>query len=235
MRDASSDPDPAPAPVAAAGADEALLASRARVVAASHAQRRRIELELHDGVQQDLVALAVNLQLVQGLMDVDPAGARELLEAMRGDIQAALDNVRALSNDVYPPLLTDRGLAESLAALGPAVGVAVRVEAGMLGRYPPEVEAAVYFCCVDAVKNVAADAGIGVRATISAWREPAALHFTVTDDGAAAEPATNAIGAGVLGMRDRVEAVGGWLAVHSSPGQGTTVAGTIPLGPDEDR
>jgi signal transduction histidine kinase len=209
-----------------------LFASRARVVAAAHGHRRLIELELHDGVVQDLVALAVNLQLVQGLMDVDPDRARALLADIRRDVHATLETLRTLSYDIYPPLLTDLGLGASLAAVGPAVGVAVRVEANAIDRFGPEVEAAAYFCCVDALQNVAAHAGPEARATISAWSDPLALHLTVTDDGCGFDPATTATGSGLLAMRDRVETVGGQLAVNSAPGHGTTVAATIPLAPD---
>jgi signal transduction histidine kinase len=217
--------------LAASSACGALFASRARVAAAAHRRRRLIELELHDGVVQDLVALTVNLQLAQGLLDADPDGARTLLAEMRGHIQATLETLRALSNDIYPPLLTDLGLAASFAAIGSAVGVAVRVEADALGRYGPEVEAAAYFCCVDALQNVAAHAGRRARASISAWSEPAALHFSVADDGCGFDPVTTAAGSGLRAMRDGVEAVGGQFAVTSSPGHGTTVAGTIPLPP----
>src|SRR5713101_462314 len=148
---------------------EELRASRARVVAAADAERRRIERDLHDGVQQHLVALAVNLQLARQLADSDPAAALTLLEEIGQAVREALDGVRALAQSIYPPLLLDRGLAEALRSAASGAGIHTRVEAAASDRYPSEVEATVYFCCLEALHNAAKHAGAGARATVRTW------------------------------------------------------------------
>jgi signal transduction histidine kinase len=147
-------------------ADE-LRASRARVVAAADAERRRIERDLHDGAQQHLVALAVNLRLARELADSDPAQARVVLEELAGDVKQALHEFRDLAHGIYPPLLVERGLAEGLRSV--RAQVAVRFELDGLGRYPPEIETTVYFCCLEALQNVGKHAGAGACATIRVW------------------------------------------------------------------
>ena len=151
---------------------EQLRASRARMVAAADAESRRIERDLHDGVQQHLVALAVNLQLARQLADTDPDEAKKLLERIGHDVREALEGVRELAQSVYPPLLLDRGLAEALAAAASAAGIPTRVDATGLDRYPPQVEATVYFCCLEALENAARHAGAGARATVTACSTP---------------------------------------------------------------
>jgi signal transduction histidine kinase len=208
---------------------EELRASRARVVAAADAGRRRIERELHDGVQQHLVALIVNLQLARQLHDSDPPAAKALLEEIGSDLREALEAVRELAQSVYPPLLVDRGLAEALRAAASASGIPSRVEAADLGRYAPEVEATVYFCCVEALRNVAEHAGAGARATVRAWHEEGELRFEVADDGAGFEPVETPGGGGLGDVGDRLGARDGRLTITSEPGRGTRVVGAIPL------
>lgn len=208
---------------------EELRASRARVVAAADAERRRIERDLHDGAQQHLVALAVNLQLVRQLADSDPAGAKTLLEEIARDVREALESVRELAHGIYPPLLLDRGLAEALGAAGSAAVIPTRVEAAALDRFPPEIEATVYFCCLEALQNAARHAGAGARAHVRAWHDQGTLHFEVEDDGAGFEPATTTMGAGLTGMSDRLGALGGRLTISSEPGRGARVSGAVPV------
>lgn len=208
-----------------------LRASRARVVVAADAERRRIERDLHDGAQQHLVALAVNLQLVRQLADSDPTAAKIQLEEIGQDVREALESVRELAHGIYPPLLLDRGLADALGAAGSGAGIPVRVEAVGLERYPPEVEATVYFSCLEALQNAATHAGAGTRARVRVWREHDSLRFEVSDDGAGFEQRAEQRGAGLTTMGDRLGALGGQLTVTSQRGSGTRVSGTIPLAP----
>jgi signal transduction histidine kinase len=206
-----------------------LRASRARVVAAADAERRRIERDLHDGAQQELVALAVNLQLARQLAESDPAAVSTLLDEIAGDARRALEGVRDLAHGIYPSLLLDRGLAEALRAAAAAAGIPTRVEATDLDRFPPDVEATVYFCCLEALRNADQHAGADARATVRAWHERDALRFEVVDDGAGFDPGEKALGAGLTRMYDRVGAQGGELTISSQTGRGARIAGTIPL------
>jgi signal transduction histidine kinase len=209
-------------------ADE-LRASRARVVAAADAERRRIERDLHDGAQQHLVALAVNLRLARELAESDPVGARAVLEQLAGDVHAALEEIRDLAHGIYPQLLVDRGLAEGLRAAASRAPLRARVETGAIGRYRPEVEATVYFCCVEALQNVAKHAGRDARTTLRVWEEQEALRFEVADDGPGFDPHIEPRGSGLTNMSDRLGALGGRLSVLSARGDGTRVAGAVPL------
>jgi signal transduction histidine kinase len=210
-------------------ADE-LRASRARIVAASDAARRQIERNLHDGAQQHLVALAVNVRLARKLAETDPAASLELLDQLGLDLQDAVQELRALAHGIYPPLLIDRGLEEALRAAAGRAALPTTVEASGIGRYSPETEAAAYFCCLEALQNAGKHAGEGASVTISVSTEGERLVFEVADDGAGFDPAGVAgKGAGFVNMSDRVGAVGGTLSVDSAPGRGTTISGWIPI------
>jgi len=210
-----------------------LRASRARVVAASDAARRQIERNLHDGAQQHLVALAVNLRLVQQLADADPASAKELLIQLGHDVSDAVQELRSLAHGIYPPLLVDRGLAEALGAAAGRAAIPTEVDAAGTGRYPQDMEAAVYFCCLEALQNAGKHAGDGAAAKVRVWEEAGGLLFEVADDGAGFDPANRTSpGAGFVNMGDRVGAIGGSVDVQSSPGKGTRIAGRIPLTPE---
>jgi len=211
---------------------EELRASRARVVAASDAARRQIERNLHDGAQQHLVALAVNLRLVQQLADADPSAAKELLDQLGHDVADAVQELRSLAHGIYPPLLVDRGLSEALGAAAGRAAIPTDVEATGTGRYPQVVEAAVYFCCVEALQNAGKHAGEGATATVRVWEEAGGLLFEVVDDGMGFDAADRSSpGAGFVNMGDRVGAIGGSVGVESSPGKGTRISGRIPLAP----
>jgi signal transduction histidine kinase len=201
-----------------------LRASRARVVAGADNERRRIERGLHDGVQQHLVALAVNLQLAQELADSDPAALKTLLGEMGQDVRDALESVRAIAQSVYPPLLLDYGVAEALRGAAAGIGIGARVEAELAGRYPPEVEATAYFCCVAALQNAAENAGPETEAAVRMWADEDALRFEVALDGSETEPDE----ACLTDMHDRLGAVGGRLDISPGPGR-TSLVGTIPL------
>jgi signal transduction histidine kinase len=190
---------------------------------AADADRRRIERDLHDGPQQQLVALAANLQLARQVADADPAAVKALLEEMGRNVQQALGETGKLAHRIYPPLLDAGGLAVALRAAAVSVGVPTRIDVAAGAGYPPEVAGAVYFCCLEVLEG----AGDGARATVTVRDEDGALVFEVVVDGAgSAAPAFNGL---LTRLRDRVEALGGQLTVRSEPGQGTRVSGSLPL------
>jgi signal transduction histidine kinase len=203
-----------------------LRASRLRLVRAQDTERQRIERNLHDGAQQQLVALAMQLSLLEQEASTD--GQRELALSLREGLHAALDDLRALARGIYPPLLAEQGLAAAVTAQARRAALPVGVTAGGLGRYPREAEAAVYFCVLEALQNTAKYAGAS-RATVVLADPGGRLEFTVADDGGGFDPAAAAGGTGLQGMADRLAAVGGTLSVRSAPGQGTTISGSLPL------
>ena len=209
---------------------EELQASRARIVAAADAERRRIERNLHDGAQQRLVALAVKLRLARRLVDADPEQTRGMLDELREELKDAVEELRSLAHGIYPPLLMDQGLAAALGSAAQRATIPTRVEAGPIGRYPSELEAAAYFCCLEALQNAMKHAGPQATAVVGVWEEAGALRFTVRDDGTGFDPATRDGGSGFVNMRDRLGAIGGTLRVESSPGAGTSILGMLPLG-----
>jgi signal transduction histidine kinase len=209
---------------------DALRASRARIVEATDLERRRIERDLHDGAQQHLVALAVSVRLTRQIADDDAGQAKVMLDQIALDLQDAVQELRNLAHGIYPPLLMDRGLPDALRAAAGRAALPTDVAAEAIGRYPQAVEAAVYFCCLEALQNAGKHAGEGAEATITLQEEQGALLFEVVDNGAGFEMAEGAQhGHGFVNMTDRVGAFGGSINVRSAPGQGTTIAGRIPL------
>jgi signal transduction histidine kinase len=206
---------------------EELRASRQRLVAAQDEERRRIERNLHDGAQQHLVALALQANIASSMVGKNPQRESELIDQLKTGAQEALENLRDLARGIYPPLLADRGLAAALEAQAMKCPVPTSVEVNGLGRYPPEIEAAVYFCCLEAMQNIAkySDA---VSALINLAPVDGDLCFEVTDDGKGFDLAATGYGTGLQGMIDRLDALGGVLEVRSQPGRGTSVAGRIP-------
>jgi signal transduction histidine kinase len=196
-------------------------------VLAADSERRRIERELHDGAQQHLVALAVNVQLARQLVDGDRAAARALLEEIGHDVRATLESVRELAQRIYPPLLLDRGLAEALRGAASEAAVEARVEVAEIGRFAPEVESAVYFCCLEALRTAATHPGAGGPVTIRVWRDEGALHFEVSH-GAGFDRPDGREHAGLTAMGDRLGALGGRLTASSKDGL-TCISGTLPL------
>ena len=211
-----------------AGLVEDLRASRQRLVAAQDEERRRLERNLHDGAQQDLVALAIKLRLAGAAADEDPAQAKEIIGELQADAAAALENLRDLARGIYPPLLADLGLVAALNAQARKSPVPVAVEADGVGRLPQDTEAAVYFCCLEALQNIAKYAR-ATQASIRLQAEDAALCFTVSDDGAGYDTRRTAMGSGQRNMADRLAALDGRLEVRSAPGQGTVVTACLPL------
>ena len=206
-----------------------LRASRARIVAAADAERRRIERDLHDGAQQYLVAIAVKAGLAQQLADREPSRSRALLEELARDTQSALDELRNLAHGIYPPLLSSDGLGVALATACRRAPLPTELDAVNLRRYAPDLEAAVYFCCLEALQNAAKYAGSGATARVALWEEAGGLLFEVGDDGAGFDVSLSKSGAGLTNMSDRLGAVGGRLSIESEPGVGTRVRGAIPL------
>jgi signal transduction histidine kinase len=206
-----------------------LRASRQRLVAAQDEERRKIERNLHDGAQQQLVALAVKQRLAEGLIERDPIRARGLMEELLTETTEALETLRDLAHGIYPPLLADKGLAAALAAQARRASVPVEVQVDDLPRYTTELEAAVYFCCLEALQNVVKYARAS-RATVTLSADEHALTFVVEDDGVGFETNGTPLGTGLRGMRDRLEALGGSFDVTSRPGSGTTVMGRLPTG-----
>ena len=202
--------------------------SRKRIQASADDERRRIEQNLHDGAQQRLVELRVRLQLAAECTGDGNSHYPELLRGLGAEVDEALDEVRSLARGVYPAPLTDRGLAEALRAAALRSALPTTVLAGAIRRYSRQVESAAYFCCLEALQNAAKHAreATGVVVELS---DNGALHFEVRDDGAGFDSERVAAGMGFSGMRDRIAAVGGELAVHSRPGRGTRVTASIPL------
>ena len=206
-----------------------LQASRARLVAAADEERRRIERNLHDGAQQRLVAIAIKARLVEQAAKADPGRAQQLLNQLQDDATAALDELRALAHGIYPPLLSSAGLGEALAAAGRRASLAARVDVDGIGRFSPEVESAVYYCCLEALQNAGKYAGEGASASVRIWKDNGELRFEISDDGAGFEEPHAVPGAGLTNMRDRLGAVGGTLTVDSTRGAGTHVRGVVPM------
>jgi signal transduction histidine kinase len=204
-----------------------LRASRRRLVRAQDEERHRIERNLHDGAQQQLVALNVQLTLLEDVAD-DPSEVKEITGELRAGLRAALDDLRALARGIYPPLLADQGLSAALHAQAGKAPLPVEIEADGIGRYQREAEAAAYFCILEALQNVAKYARAS-RATVALSCPDGHLGFTVTDDGDGFDAAKATHGTGLQGMADRLAAVGGILRVESAPGSGTTVSGTLPV------
>jgi signal transduction histidine kinase len=206
-----------------------LRASRQRIVAAQDAERRRLERDIHDGAQQHLVALAVKLRLARTMVAKDRRRATEILTELQGETEGALETLRDLVRGIYPPILEREGLAAALAAHARKIGLAVAIEVGSPERQPAEVEAAAYFCCLEAFQNVVKHA-FASRVVVRLERRGAELLFSVSDDGVGFDPGTAPLGLGLQNMADRVEALGGSVEILSTPGEGTTLTGKIPLG-----
>jgi signal transduction histidine kinase len=206
---------------------EELRASRQRIVAAQDQERRRLERNIHDGAQQQLVALTVRLRLAGLMAEKDPAKTKAMLDELQSEATGALENIRDLARGIYPPLLADQGLVAALSSQGRKAPVPVTIDADGVGRYSEEAEAAVYFCCLEALQNVAKYAradGVVVRLS----EQHGSLTFEVVDDGVGFDPGANGYGTGLQGMADRLAALDGELTVTSSPGAGTRVTGSVP-------
>ncbi len=208
--------------------NEQLAASRLRIVTAADESRRQIERNLHDGAQQHLVALAVKVGLVKTLLDTDPDTALAMIDELRSDVQDTLAELRELAHGIYPPLLRDRGLGEALVNAANRATLPTTVVAEGVGRYDTEIEAAIYFCCLEAVQNAGKHAGDQATITIELGVDPhETLWFEVRDDGTGFDASIAPNGHGFVNMRDRLGVFGGDLEVRSSSEAGTIVRGSV--------
>lgn len=203
-----------------------LRASRQRIVAAQDAERRRLERNIHDGAQQNLVALTVKLRLARNFASRNPQRAKEIVQELEAETGYALDTLRDLARGIYPPLLRENGLVAALQAHAGSMEIPIEVNTKSIGRYAADIEAAVYFCCLEALQNVAKHAGAS-RVQVDLHEQDGQLSFSVVDNGCGFDPDKGSQGSGLRNMMDRVEAVGGRLEVRSGS-SGTTVSGRIP-------
>jgi signal transduction histidine kinase len=210
------------------GQAEALRESRARIVASGDAERRRVERNLHDGAQQNLVALAINLRLARDIVADDPAAAAEMLDELGVEVKRTIQELRELAHGIYPPLLADRGLGEALRAAASRSPLAVEVVSEGISRYTPEIEAAVYFCCLEALQNAAKHAPDS-RVEVRIWEDSGGLLFSVNDDGPGFDAERARKGHGFVNMADRLGAISGTVRWQSEPGHGAQIHGSIPL------
>jgi signal transduction histidine kinase len=195
-----------------------LAASRTRLTTAADEERRRLERDLHDGAQQHLVALAVLLQLARS---AEHDRAQPLLTEASGLLETAIAEIRRLAHGIYPPLLVSGGLAEALPAVAARSPVPVTINLQGLRRYPASIEAALYFCCSEALQNAIKHGGPDTTVTITAHVDDRLLTLTISDTGRGFDPAT--IGTGLTNMTDRLSAIGGHLVIDTAPGRGTRV------------
>jgi signal transduction histidine kinase len=206
---------------------EDLRASRQRLVAAADQARRGLERDLHDGAQQQLVALRITLGLARQVVQGSPEEAAALIEQTERAAGEALAELRDLARGIYPPLLADVGLRGALEAQAHKAPLPVTIEADASGRYPQEIEAALYFAIGEALQNVAKYAQ-ATAARVTLCRDGRFLTFTVEDDGKGFDRTKTPMGTGLQGMSDRMAALGGTLEITSVPGHGTRVTGRVP-------
>jgi signal transduction histidine kinase len=206
---------------------EDLRASRRRLVTAQDEARRGIERNIHDGAQQQLVALTIKARLAEQMIDRDPAKARDLVAQIGAQTTDTLEDLRDLARGIYPPLLADKGLAAALEAQGRKAAVPVAVEADGVGRLDRDVEAGVYFCVLEAVNNAAKYARAS-HVDVRLWWRDSEVVFEVSDDGVGFDQAATVYGTGLRGMADRLEALSGRLEVQSALMAGTKILGTVP-------
>jgi len=205
-----------------------LAASRTRLVDAAYAERQRIERDLHDSVQQQLVGVRIKLELASEEVGREPAAGRRMIDSIGRQMDEVLETLRSLARGIYPAVLHERGLGEALKSAGRRSPSPVSVRVTGIGRHASEVEIAVYFSCLEAMQNVAKHAGRDTEAVIRLWRDSRRLWFEVTDHGRGFDPDTVPRPNGLVNMRDRVEAVGGMLTITSSDGHGCAVRGWVP-------
>jgi signal transduction histidine kinase len=214
------------------GTLDELRGSQRRLVTAQDEERRKLERNIHDGAQQQLVALAVKMRIAQGLATKDAEKTAELLGQLQEDAQTALQDLRDLAHGIYPPLLADQGLPAALEAQARKAPVHTEVACDGLTRYPPEIEAAVYFSVLEALQNISKYAG-AAHVWMDLREADGLLSFRVRDDGQGFDAATTAPGSGLQGMRDRLAALAGTVEIESTPGAGTVVTGQIPVPGEE--
>jgi signal transduction histidine kinase len=210
------------------GLIEDLRASRLRLVQAQDAERRRLERDIHDGAQQRLVALAIRFNLAQRVLPADAEQERRAIAELGTELQTALDDLRDLARGIYPPLLADRGLVEALRSQAGRAPFHVEITATDVGRYSQTIESAVYFCCLEALQNIAKYANAS-QVVVRLDGGAQILAFEVKDDGRGFDPSTTPRGSGLVNMADRLAALDGTLRIDAKPSGGTSITGGIPL------
>jgi signal transduction histidine kinase len=210
-----------------------LRESRARIVRAGDEQRRRLERDLHDGVQQRLAAIRIDLGTVSDVLAED-SPLRSRLDRVGQDVEEALDEVREVSHGLYPPVLSDWGVAAALERIRLPGDATLELRATGIGRYPAELESAVYYCCLEAIQNATKHGGPGVRISIALREDANGLSFEVRDDGPGFDASTASGGMGLQNMRDRLGALDGRLSITTAGSGGTTVSGSVPVRMNEN-
>jgi signal transduction histidine kinase len=205
-----------------------LADSRARLTKASDTERRKLERDLHDGAQQGLVAAMITLALAKDQAEDRPP-LRATITQVEAELEQALQELRELAHGLYPTELTRSGLPAAILALGQRSRVDVAIGEGLESRFAPEIEAAVYYCCLEAVQNATKHAGPAAHTAIRLFTDTHELHLEVQDDGPGFEPDDVRDGIGLQNMRDRFGAVGGRVKILSQPGHGTLIAAAVPL------
>jgi signal transduction histidine kinase len=205
-----------------------LRESRARIIRAGDAERRKVERNLHDGVQQRLTAIRIHLGLASDV-GAEDSEMRRTLEEIGDSVETALDELRDIAHGLYPPVLSDQGLVAALDRIQRRPGAPLAVHATGMGRHPPELESAIYYCCLEAIQNANKHGGPAVRITVALRQHSDELTFHVTDNGPGFDPSQPREGAGLQNMRDRLGALDGRLSILTGPGKGTTVGGSVPL------
>jgi signal transduction histidine kinase len=203
-----------------------LRASRTRILEAGHAERRRIERDLHDSAQQRLVALRIHLELTGERLD--QSEERAMLERLGTEVDEAIDELRAVAHGIYPQILAQAGVGAALAAVTRSSASPVRIRDAGLGRHPEAIEMTVYFCCLECLQNAAKHAGHAAAVTIQLSQNDGRVCFSVDDDGPGFDPDAVKRGAGLTNLADRVAAVGGTLEIQTAPGRGTHITGNLP-------
>jgi signal transduction histidine kinase len=199
-----------------------LEASRTRLTTAADEERRRLERDLHDGAQQHLVALSVILGLAR---NAGPDGYQALLAEASELVDSSIVEIRRLAHGIYPPLLVSGGLTEALPPLVARAPVAITLDVQGLARYPTSTEAALYYCCSEALTNAAKHGGPETEVTVTATADDHMLNLVISDTGRGFDPAT--IGHGLVNMTDRLSAIGGTLVIDTAPGRGTRITATV--------
>jgi signal transduction histidine kinase len=210
------------------GLIEELRESRRRIVTSQDARAKKLERDIHDGAQQQLVALSVKERLAASLVGKDDDRLRAMLNELQRETTDTLEDLRDLARGIYPPLLADEGLGVAIESQARKSILPVTVERDSIGRYSQEIESAVYFSILEALQNVAKYADAHV-AHVTLAQADGRLTFEIVDEGSGFDVATARPGTGLQGMADRLEAIGGELTIESAPGRGTRVLGRIPL------
>jgi signal transduction histidine kinase len=210
-----------------------LRQSRARIVTAADSERRKLERDLHDGVQQRLVGVRIKLAIA-GESDAEASALRADLEGIGHDLDETIDELREVAHGLYPPVLSRMGLFTALEHVRYHATTPVAIDASGVGRHAVELESAVYYCCLEAIQNATKHGGADVRVSVTLRENDDALSFEVTDDGPGFDPSQAHSGTGLQNMRDRVGALEGQVSITTAIGSGTTVSGWIPLPRDQD-